>query len=224
MKPSNQEFKAIFDSAASRYDEISNPYAVSRRREFFVRLATGDTLEVGAGTGEISRALLKDGHRVVATDISPNMVSQMQKKGIEAVVSDAEKLPFANESFDTVIAAELIYYLDNPERFIAEAHRVLKPQGRLLLSSANNTTRIYDRLRAALRILGLKGMYFDDKIRQFMAARQICTLLEKGGFRVSEIKKIMPLPLAPLDFLNRLLEKTPFKHFGIFILVHAERE
>ena len=132
-KPTNKEFARIFDTAASSYDEMSNPYAVGRRKEFFLKYAKGDVLEVGAGSGEISLALKQAGHEVVATDISPNMVAEIQKKGIEAKVCDSETLPFPDSSFDTIISSEHIYYLDHPEKFIVEAKRVLRLGGRLLI-------------------------------------------------------------------------------------------
>lgn len=224
MKPTNAEFSKIFDSAAAKYDKVSNSYSVKRRIEFFVHHAKGDCLEVGAGTGEISRALLAAGHTAIATDISPNMVKEMQSKGIDARVSDAEQLPFPDASFDTVVGAEMIYYLEHPDVFIGEASRVLRPGGRLLLSSANNTTKIYDRLRALLRTFGLGSMYFDDKNREFITAKKLRALLEKGGFEVEKIEKIIVIPFGFLDFLNRILEKTPLKHFGIFILAKAKKK
>jgi len=119
---------------------------------------------------------------VVATDISPKMVREIKKQGIESKACDAEKLPFADNFFDSVVAAEVIYYLDHPESFFRESYRVLKPGGRLLISTANNTVKIYDRLRAYLRIFGIKGMYFDDKVREFMTHRRLQKLLQDRNF------------------------------------------
>jgi len=84
MKPKNAEIRDIFDTVASRYDSVTNSYALSRRIEFILRYAKGDCLEVGTGAGEIARALASK-HKITATDISPNMVSEARKKGIEAV-------------------------------------------------------------------------------------------------------------------------------------------
>jgi len=161
VKPTNPEVRKIFDSAAEQYDIVTNSYAIRRRVEFFVSRAEGKCLEVGAGTGSISQALLAKGRGVVATDISPGMVEEMKKKGINAVVCDAERLPFPDALFDTVLASEMIYYLDHPEQFLKEARRVLKPGGTVLLSSANNrVARFYDWLRGILRPLGIGGTYF----------------------------------------------------------------
>jgi len=223
-KPSNLEIKSIFDKVASAYNEISNPYAVFRRKSIIAEWAKGRCLEVGAGTGEISRMLSKD-HQVVATDISPQMVREIQKHGIESKVCDAEKLPFKDNSFDSVIAAEVIFYLDHPGKFISETHRILTPEGRLLLSSANDTiAKAYVTFRTFLRMIGFKkGMYCDDKVNTFMTSRTIRELLGNHKFRVVEEKKILILPVKFLDPINKMLEKTPLKHCGIFILTWAEK-
>jgi ubiquinone/menaquinone biosynthesis C-methylase UbiE len=225
-KPTNLELQAIYNDAAAIFDEVSHPYSVSRRREALAAWASGDCLEVGAGTGEISRALLERGLRVTATDISPNMVARIQNKmHIEALVCDAETLPFADASFDTVVAAEVIYYLDHPEVFLREAFRVLRPGGRLVLSSANNgTAKFYERARAFLRKFGVSKMYFDDKLKDFMTTRKLRSLLEIGGFEVEDMQKVIVLPFGFLDGLNRVLEKTAFKHFGIFLLARAKKK
>lgn len=226
VKPSNEEVKTLFDAVAPRYDAITHFYALRRRIEFFVGHAKGDCLEVGAGTGEISKALKRTGHHIIAADIAPQMVSQIHNKlGIEAVVCDAETLPFPNESFDTVVGAEMIYYLDHQERFLAEAHRILRPGGRLLLSSGNaSVARFYDALRAWLRKIGIgMGTYFDDPIRQFPSPKELTRLLRDAGFEIREIKKAIVLPIGALDWFNRLLEKTPLNHFGAFVFVAAEK-
>ncbi len=224
-KPTNADLRNVFDVAASAYDDVTNSYAVSRRKEFFVQNAEGDCLEVGAGTGEISKALVSVGHRVVATDVSSKMVEEIKKKlSIDAFVCDAERLPFVEASFDTVVGAEMIYYLDNPEHFVREAYRVLKPKGLFLLSSANSVTKIYHYIRTVLRKLGVSHMYFDDPVYGFPSAKKLCTLLEQGGFRVVELRKIMPAPFGIFHRFNLIAERTPLKHFGVFMLVVAKKK
>ena len=222
-KYANKDFGKIFDSVAERYDKISNDYAVSRRIEFFRKWAKGKCLEVGVGSREITKALLNQ-HEVMATDISPEMIKVVKKKlGIKAYVADAEKLPFKDKIFDTIIAAEMIYYLDQPEAFLAEGNRVLKNKGRLLISSATKIAEIYDTLRAILRKLGFSGMYFDDKNRQFMDTKQITVLLQQNGFRIKRTEKTIVLPFKIFDPVNRFLEKTPLKYLSSFIYVYAEK-
>ena len=223
QKLSNTQYRETFDRVAGRYDEVSNSYAVNRRVELLVSWAKGDCLEVGAGTGVISRQL-KPRHKVIATDISPNMVNAIkQNLGIEAYPCDAESLPFPDASFDTVIASECIYYLNHPERFIQEARRVLRPQGRLLISSANTICRIYEDLRSVLRHLGFRHMYFEDPNRTFFSAKKLSDMLQNGGFQMLQLHKIIVLPFAGADQLNRWLERTPLRHGGVFIVLWAEK-
>ncbi|TSC73337.1 MAG: ubiquinone biosynthesis protein UbiE [Parcubacteria group bacterium Gr01-1014_70] len=224
MKPSNKEIRNVFNSAAPRYDSVTSSYAIRRRVEFFIEHAKGKCLEVGAGTGVISRALFEAGHEIASTDISLNMVEEMKKKDLDAVVCDAEKLPFSDASFDTVLASEMIYYLDHPETFLQEAWRVLKPGGTLLLSSANNrVARFYDLLRAVLRPFGLGGTYFDDPVHAFYSEDELRHLVERAGFSAIQTKKILVLPISFFDGINRILERTPLRHAGAFVLLSARK-
>lgn len=224
MKPTNSEISSIFNNAASRYDSITNSYAIRRRMEFFVARAEGKCLEVGAGTGSISKALVERGHEVLATDISLKMVEEMKKKGVNAIMCDAEKLPFPDATFDTVLASEVLYYLDHPELFLSEARRVLKPGGVLLLSSANaRVARFYDWLRAVLRPFGFSGTYFDDPVHTFFLERELRQLVENAGFGAIQTRKIIVLPLSFLDSINKILECTPFRHAGAFVMLSARK-
>lgn len=224
-KPSNQEFKEVFDKVATKYNDVCNPFLVYERKTILGNWARGKCLEVGAGTGEISKFIsLK--HPVVATDIAPGMVREIKKRGIEAYVCDAERLPFEDRSFDSVLSAEVLYYLDNPNRFLSESFRVLRPGGRLLISCANNlTVKFYDKARAFLRAVGVtKGMYFDeDAVQEFMTAPKLRTMLSRNGFDIIEEKKAPVLPFRSLNFLNQMLEKTPLRHLGVFIFVFAQK-
>jgi ubiquinone/menaquinone biosynthesis C-methylase UbiE len=223
-KPTNPRIGFIFDSVASRYDSVTSSYAIRRRVEFFVTHAQGRCLEVGAGTGIISKTLIERKYDITATDISPAMVEEMKKKGISAMVCDAEQLPFPDASFDTVLASEMIYYLDHPEKFLQEAKRVLKPDGVLLLSSANKrVARFYDWLRWILRPFGIGGTYFDDPVHTFFSELELRQLAEQAGFGAVRTKKILVFPISFLDGINRILERTPLCHIGAFVTLSAKK-
>ena len=221
-KPTNREFREIFDAAASSYDAVGNPYTRARRIEFVLASAKGRCLEIGAGTGEIARAL-SAGHDVTATDISPKMVEEIRRKGLSAIVCDAEQLPFPDSTFDTVVSGEVIYYLDAPERFISEAYRVLKPGGTLILTSASHMATLYDRVRMLLRKLGFEKMYFEDRMHRFPGAAYLKTLIRAGGFEVEETERLIVIPMRALDFLNRILEKTQLKYLAAFTAIKARK-
>ncbi|MEK7151737.1 MAG: methyltransferase domain-containing protein [Patescibacteria group bacterium] len=222
---SNEKFKQVFDIAAPEYDATSNPFMVHTRKIIFDQWAAGRCLEVGAGTGEISKFLSNKRGGVVATDISPKMVQQMKKRGIEAYECDAENLPFSDNSFDSVISAEMLFYLDNPDNFLKEAYRVLRPEGRLLISCASNfPMKFYDKIRSALRSFGIKKWTCcDDPLKDFMTTPKLKAMLIRNGFNIVEEKKAPIFPFAALNSLNRIFAKTPLRHFGIFIFVYAQK-
>ena len=91
----------------------------------------GDVLELGAGTGIASVELAHHGNLVVS-DLGPKMLAKgLPKHGRPGVVAGAEALPFADASFDTVCGAQMWHWTSDPAG--AEVHRVLRPEGRLLL-------------------------------------------------------------------------------------------
>lgn len=222
-KPTNKEFAEIFDSAAVGFGDTINPYTTKRRNDFFLKWAHGTCLEIGAGSGRLASLLLSRGMSVVATDISPRLVAEMKKKKINAIVCDAEKLPFPDGAFDTVIAAELIYYLDHPESFVSEVQRVLKPGGVFLISAANNTAKLYDRIRAFLRYFGFQYTYFDDGVREFMTTLRLKNYLAQNGFVLKEHHKVVLLPFSLCHAINRIFERTALKHLAVFILIRATK-
>src|SRR3989338_435788 len=99
MKPVNKDVSQVFDGVAAYYDAVINSYAIRRRVEFFVLRAEGGWLEVGAGTGNILGVFNSKGQKVGGKDFWPGMVGKIKKKGINAVVCDAERLPFLDASF-----------------------------------------------------------------------------------------------------------------------------
>ena len=109
-----------------------------------VELATlqGDerVLDVATGGGHTALAFAPRVREVVASDLTPNMLSAagafIRGQGVENVwfeLADAEDLPFADGSFDVVTCRIAAHHFTDPAKFVAEAARVLKPGGRFLL-------------------------------------------------------------------------------------------
>jgi ubiquinone/menaquinone biosynthesis C-methylase UbiE len=97
----------------------------------------GDALEIGSGTGYFSLNLVQMGaiDRLVATDISPGMLSTLsvtaERLGIaaETQVTEAEVLPFEDESFDLVFGHAVLHHIPDLNRALREFRRVLRPGG-----------------------------------------------------------------------------------------------
>ncbi|MBL9087775.1 MAG: methyltransferase domain-containing protein [Planctomycetia bacterium] len=101
-------------------------------------------LEVGCGPGTIwarNADRLPPDVRLTLTDRSPGMVEAARRMlgetGIEATVAvaDAARLPFAEATFDVVLAAHMLYHVEDRARAIAEARRVLRPGGRFVATT-----------------------------------------------------------------------------------------
>jgi SAM-dependent methyltransferase len=91
------------------------------------------TLELGCGEGRVTRDLTQRGHQVVALDISATLVtaaSAADPFGVY-VLGDAAALPFADGSFDLVVAYNSLMDVDDMPAAVSEASRVLEPGGRL---------------------------------------------------------------------------------------------
>ena len=89
-------------------------------------------LDLGAGTGKLTRQLAGRGLDVVAVDPSPGMLDQLRRAspGIPALVGSAEAIPLDAGSVDLVVVAQAWHWMD-PVRAVPEVARVLKPGGRL---------------------------------------------------------------------------------------------
>lgn len=214
--PSKLEFQQRFDSIAENYDNISNPYIVQRRTESLKIKSANLILEVGSGSGNITRSYECD---VICSDFSFQMCKQTKKIHSFVVCCDAENLPFREKIFDGIISAEMIYYLKNPQNFINFAHEILKKNGKLMIVAPIQKMNFVDKIRAILRKIGFGRMYFDDGIRNFLEMEFIKTLLIKGNFQIDSIDKMVVLPFASMDKFNRIIEKSFLNRFCIFFII-----
>lgn len=223
VKLSNREIAVRFEGAAPEYDRISNAYTKWRRATALAAEVRGYCIEVGGGTGAVTEQLA-DRSGALHSDIAPAMCRiAAQRLGRPSICFDAESIPLADATADTVVSAEMIYYLDRPERFLTEAFRVLRPGGRLLLSTTNPNVTVIERLRSWLRRLGFQGMFFDDGSPTFPKIRELTDALREAGFVVQPSRYVAALPFARLHWLSTILERTPFRRFSLFVIVRADK-
>jgi len=90
-------------------------------------------LEVGGGQGELAERMQRElGSQVTFLDLSPRMVELARARGIDAREGDVQELPFDDASFDTVVAAWMLYHVPDVDRALAEVARVLEARGALI--------------------------------------------------------------------------------------------
>ena len=141
-----QQARRAFNKAATSYDAVAElQNEIGDRlieRLDYVRLQPARILDLGAGTGFFSSALLKRYRKadVVALDLAENMLRQVQSRGgwfrkPRCVCADGESLPFADDSFDFIFSNLMLQWCVDLEATLAELRRVLAPGGLLMFTT-----------------------------------------------------------------------------------------
>jgi malonyl-CoA O-methyltransferase len=141
-----RQARLAFERAAPTYDAAAAlQLEVGRRmmdRLDLIRLQPARILDLGAGTGEFSRALMRRYRKaeVVALDLALNMLRHTRRRGgwfrrPACVCGDAEQLPFASGSFQFIFSNLMLQWCQDLEPVFTELRRVLAPGGLLMFTS-----------------------------------------------------------------------------------------
>jgi SAM-dependent methyltransferase len=132
------ELANVPDSAVESFAGVANPWALGR-------LEPGEhVLDLGSGAGTdslVAAQMVGDEGRVTGIDMTPEMLAkargaaaEMGAGNVAFLEAEAERLPFANESFDVVISNGVIDLIPDKDAVFAELLRVLKPGGRMQIA------------------------------------------------------------------------------------------
>ena len=134
-----REHKNFWDRNAGRYDRfMRKDREVYEKMYELIRPVVKDktVLELATGTGLIARHIIKAAAHIEATDASVEMIAEAKRDNQSAKlhfsVQDMFRLPYADKSFDVVLVSNALHIVPQPEKALAEIHRVLKDDGVLI--------------------------------------------------------------------------------------------
>lgn len=136
------EVSAMFDEVAHAYDKTNDLLSFGQSHYWRYRLKRAirpqsgqKILDIAAGTGTSSMALMVPGVKIVAADFSKGMLEEGKKRypELEFVFADAMKLPFSDNEFDVVTMSFGLRNVSDRKVALKEFLRVLKPSGRLVI-------------------------------------------------------------------------------------------
>mgnify|MGYP001130320848 FL=1 len=206
----------VFDSVAGKYDLMNDLMSLGIHRFWkkFTLMHTGLTegmiaLDVAGGTGDLAEALAKQVGKsgsVILTDINASMLSEGRNKlldkgsfnNITLIQSNAEELPFEDNTFDCITIAFGLRNVTNKEEALKSMLNVLKPGGKLLVlefSKPNELlTPLYDFY--SFNVLPKLGewvandsdsyKYLAESIRMHPDQDKLLTMINTTGFASSE--------------------------------------
>lgn len=193
----------------------------------------GITLEASCGKGRITRHLAKN-QPYIGLDISREMLHIAQNKAPKAtyIQGDAEILPIHTRSIDTIICTEAIVHYPNPETALKEFHRILKPEGTLIIDTDNK----YSLRRTIKKVFSKQTLGAD--IYQSYSKKKIKKMLQNTGFKIEKIKyagvisptrihtnkKIRTLINAETSFILKGLDHMPIiQYLSTYHIIKAKK-
>ena len=205
--------RAVFSSVAGKYDLMNDLMSLGAHRLWkrFALELTGlrpgqSALDVAGGTGDLAIGLARRvgrSGRVILTDINADMLSRGRDRlldagiagGLDCVVADAQRLPFADSSFDCVTIGFGLRNVTDKPAALASMYRVLKPGGQLLVLEFSTPTApglkpIYDAYSfSVLPLLGrvvardaASYRYLAESIRRHPDQETLLGMLRAAGF------------------------------------------
>lgn len=202
-------------------------------------------LDIGCGNARDIVRIAEQGGEVFGVDISAGMIAaarqELERIGMDSItlqVGDATSLDFPDASFDKVLCSEVIEHIPDASRALRELWRVLRPRGRLVLSTPNKASWYgLERYWVWEGLLRRKWPHPCDEWRNMT---EVIALLEQNGFRVSEQRSVCFVPgfivtyfLLPRifqDLLVRVIGKLEpqlqrwFQNRGYTVCVMAMRD
>lgn len=172
---------------------------------------TGRGLEIGVGSGRFAAPLGVQ----VGIDPSRAMLDRARARGIEVFEGIAEDLPFADDSFDHALVVTTLCFVDSPEAMLAQARRVLRPGGVLVMGFIDRDSalgRHYESHRE-------ESVFYRDAT--FYSANEVERLATDAGFSLLSWAQTLSRPLEETEHIEPV---RPGRGQCAFVVVHARSD
>jgi len=190
-QPATERIRRFYDLSAPLYDPwiaVVERLLIGDGRAWLGSRARGEVLEVGVGTGR-NLGFFPPVAQLTGVDVSPVMLRHARRRAaslgraVDLQVADAERLPFPDERFDTVVFSLALCSIPDDGRALREANRVLRHGGRLLL--LEHVRSPVGTVRAIQRVLDVvtSRLLCDHLVREPLDR------LAAAGFRVEELHR-----------------------------------
>ena len=186
-------------------DNAARQIEIYLRKEAMLSLVSGEKaiLDVGCGRGVTSVYLAAMGHMVTGMDCSESEMDYGRKMAqrysikVNFKTGRIEEIEFPDESYDIIICEETLEHLENPLGALKKFRRILRQNGRILIS-VPNTGSIRARL---LNCVGMKERLYCPDHKQNFTAPSIRELLNSAGFKnIFVTSDFLAVPKLPLGF------------------------
>jgi 2-polyprenyl-3-methyl-5-hydroxy-6-metoxy-1,4-benzoquinol methylase len=184
-----------------------NEHAHSGHAKLLALVDSGErVLDVGCSSGYLARPLAERGCRVVGLELDPAAAEEARAFCEDVLVGDVEtmELPFEACSFDVVLCGDLLEHLRDPEAFLVRVRPLLRPGGRLVLTTPNVANW-------AMRLALLAGRWrytergiLDRTHTHLFTRATLVEALERAGYRIVELDFTVPLPVARTPTAERI--------------------
>jgi SAM-dependent methyltransferase len=156
-------------------------------------------LEVGCGGGRLMERVLAAGARAAGVDHSPDMIDLTAQRNrgavetgaLELKLGEAERLPWPDETFSVLLSANTFFFIEQPERALAEFSRVLAPGGRIVIATVPGPLPAPSLRNWWVYVWGSQmHVYDEDEMR---------SMLQHAGFTditVERVEEAQPLQLV----------------------------
>ncbi|MCC7325726.1 MAG: methyltransferase domain-containing protein [Burkholderiales bacterium] len=206
---------AAFEQHTARYEAWFERHDAAYISELlalrpFVPLQ-GRGLEIGVGSGRFAAPLGIQ----MGIDPSPAMLAHARARGLDVIQAVAERLPFPDDSFDHVLVVTTLCFVDSPAATLAEARRVLRPGGTLVIGFIDRESppgRDYQARKA-------ESVFYRNAT--FHSAADVERLLLDARFSIRAWGQTLSRPLDPVQDIEPL---RPGRGVCAFAVVQARND
>jgi SAM-dependent methyltransferase len=205
---------APFDTHHQRYDAWFERHAAAYQSELLAVRALlpweGLGLSIGVGTGRFAAPLGVQ----MGIDPAREVLPYAQARGISVVRGTAEALPFADASFERILSVTTLCFVDDAIAMLAEAYRVLRPGGALVLGIIDRDSTLGQHYLAHQA----ENIFYRDA--SFYSGDELQDMLRDGGFGELEWLQTLSQPLPAIREIEPL---RPGRGQAAFVVVRGRR-